>query len=99
MPGWHRADIIAALHKKGLTLEGLGRSKGKARASLSAALLKPSRGCNLIIAEHVGKPLHELWPDWFDRSGKLICRKAIEPSRAASTQKVPDKLSRPRRCA
>lgn len=99
MPGWHRADIIAALRKKGLTLEGLGRSNGKAQSSMSAALLKPSRGCNQIIADIIGVSLHELWPEWFDQTGTLIGRKARTPSRGPSTQKRKEKLSRLRRCA
>lgn len=72
MPGWHRADIIAALHKLGTTLEELGARNGKGRASMSAALIKPSRGCNLIIAKTIGVAAHELWPAWFDADGKSL---------------------------
>ncbi|WP_373569407.1 MULTISPECIES: helix-turn-helix domain-containing protein [unclassified Bradyrhizobium] len=60
------------MRKCGHTLEALGRSNGKGRSSMSAALLKPSRGCNEIISKTIGVPLHELWPSWFDRSGRLI---------------------------
>ncbi|MBW7968138.1 helix-turn-helix domain-containing protein [Bradyrhizobium sp. BR 10289] len=84
VPGWHRADIIAAVRKRGFTLEALARANGKGRSSMSAALLKPSRGCNLIIAEAIGVPLHELWPSWFDHSGRRI-RKI--PSASASQKR------------
>lgn len=87
MPGWHRADIIAAIHRRGITLEELGRRNGKGRASMSAALIKPSRGCNLIIANLIGVTAHELWPAWFDAKGKLIAGKASRRNRRVSSQK------------
>jgi Ner family transcriptional regulator len=95
MPGWHRADIIAALHKLGTTLEELGARNGKGRTSMSAALIKPSRGCNLIIANKIGVPAHELWPAWFDADGKSLPgirarrdgAKAIRRNRRVSSQK------------
>lgn len=92
MPGWHRADIIAAIHKLDITLEGLGRQHGKARASMSAALMKPSRGCNLIIANTIGVPLHVLWPEWFDEQGRLVAGKANRRQGNPSTQKRSKKL-------
>ncbi len=92
MPGWHRADIIAALRKLGTTLEELGRSNGKAKSSMSAALMKPSRGCNLIIANKIGVPAHELWPTWFDAEGNLIAVRNSRRNRRVSSQKRREKL-------
>jgi Ner family transcriptional regulator len=96
MPGWHREDIIAALHKLGTTLEDLGLQNNKARSSMSAALLKPSRGCNQIISEKLGVELHELWPAWFDASGHLISQRRHNRG-TASSQKRNRKLTRPQR--
>lgn len=99
MPGWHRADIIAALRKQGLTLTALGQANGKAASSLSAALLKPSRGCNQIIANKIGVPLHELWPEWFNTSGCLIVDKPTTSERRRSSQNRGEKLTLTRRRA
>lgn len=93
MPGWHSADIIAALHKSGTTLEELGLKNGKAKSSMSAALLKPSRGCNRIIAETIGVSLHTLWPEWFDTKGRLISSNDNVSRHGQSTQKRREKLN------
>lgn len=93
MAGWHSADIIAALHKSGTTLEELGLNNGKAKSSMSAALLKPSRGCNRIIAETIGVSLCVLWPQWFDTKGRLISQNGSEPAGDTSSQKRREKLS------
>jgi lambda repressor-like predicted transcriptional regulator len=66
---------------------------------MSAALLKPSRGCNEIIAKKIGVSLHELWPDWFDSSGRLISRNATRSRRGRSSQKRNEKLTLTRRRA
>jgi Ner family transcriptional regulator len=93
MAGWHSADIIAALHKSGTTLEELGLKNGKAKSSMSAALLKPSRGCNQIIADKIGVSLHVLWPEWFDAKGRLLSQNGRENRRSPSSQKRFQKLS------
>lgn len=69
--GWHRADIVAAIHKRGTKLTQLASQHGLARSTLRAALLQPRRPSNLIISRFLGVPLHELWPAWFDPQGRL----------------------------
>ena len=70
--GWHPAQIVAAVRMKGSNLAQLGLANGKADSTLRAALLKPRRPSNKIIADFIGVPLHELWPAWFDVNGALI---------------------------
>jgi Ner family transcriptional regulator len=69
--GWHRADIVAAVRKKGSNLRQLSVANGLAESTLRAALLKPSRPSCRIIATFIGVPMHVLWPDRFDSIGNL----------------------------
>lgn len=91
--GWHRADIVAAIHKKGTSLRRLALERGLAESTLRAALQKPRRPSNRIIAAVIGKPIHELWPQWFDASGNLIA------SRRKGARRAPGLSSQKRRAA
>lgn len=86
--GWHRADIIAAVRKKGDTLAGLGRRSGMSRQHLSLALVEPRPRANRAIADFLGLPLSTIWPQWFAPDGTLISRKAI-------TRPGGDRITRP----
>ncbi|MEX0753230.1 MAG: helix-turn-helix domain-containing protein [Xanthobacteraceae bacterium] len=70
--GWHPADIVAAVRKRGTSLRALSRRHGKGDSTLRAALIKPATPSNTIIADFLGVSLHELWPAWFDRAGRRI---------------------------
>lgn len=86
--GWHPADIVAAIHKKGTTLTALARKHGKADSTLRSALCKPARPSNRIIANFLATPLHVLWPAWFDRRGRLLPNaNPAKARRPASSQK------------
>jgi Ner family transcriptional regulator len=93
--GWHRADVVAAIHKRGTSLAELARDNGLADATLRAALTYPRKPSNQIIANFLGRKLHELWPHWFDEHGALIVsgRNATGTGRRPSTQKRARKLS------
>jgi Ner family transcriptional regulator len=69
--GWHHADIVAAVKKKGSNLSRLSLANGLADSTLRAALQQPRTRSNRIIATFIGVPMHELWPDWFDADGNL----------------------------
>lgn len=68
----HRFDIIAELRKAGSSLAGVGRNVGLSRKSMSWALIKPHPRANSAIAHFLGRPMHELWPEWFDEAGGLL---------------------------
>lgn len=71
--GWHRADILAAVRKRGSTLAEIARGVGLARQTMYWAMsTAPRLRANKAIAEFLGVSLHELWPQWFDEDGKLI---------------------------
>jgi Ner family transcriptional regulator len=88
--GWHRAEIIAALRKRGTSLAALGRHHGYADSTLSAALMKPATPANQVIASFLGVSLHDLWPDWFDVQGRRVARKGAPTPGGASSQKHPE---------
>ncbi|KIX29362.1 Nlp family transcriptional regulator [Mannheimia haemolytica] len=69
---WHRADIIAALHKAGWSLRQLSLQHGYSQAStLKNALDRPWLKSERIIAEAIGVPAEEIWAARFaQRSNK-----------------------------
>lgn len=59
---WHRADIIAALHKRGWSLRQLSLKHGYSQGStLKNALDRPWLKGERIIAEAIGIPAEEIW--------------------------------------
>ncbi|MGR3968448.1 helix-turn-helix domain-containing protein [Shewanella sp. 1180_01] len=59
---WHRADIIAALKKRGLSVRQLSRDAGLGENTLANALRSPWPKGERIIAEAIGKSPKEVWP-------------------------------------
>ncbi|MGL6025950.1 MAG: helix-turn-helix domain-containing protein [Vibrio sp.] len=58
----HRADIIAALKKKGISMSALSRDNGLASTTLANALEHPWPKGERIIAEALGMQPCEIWP-------------------------------------
>ncbi len=96
--GWHRKEIIAAVGMKGSSLAAIGREVGLKRQSMSWALISPHVKANRAIAEFLGVPLHDLWPQWFDADGKLISTAAL-PRPAAKCSPRKSRFSIPRKYA
>jgi Ner family transcriptional regulator len=69
--GWHHADIVAAVKKRGSNLRRLARAHKLGDSTLRGALLHPSssRPSCRIIAAFIGVPVHVLWPAVFDADG------------------------------
>jgi hypothetical protein len=44
------------------------------------AMIAPHPRANTAVSRFLGVPLCELWPQWFDREGKLISRQALPRS-------------------
>jgi Ner family transcriptional regulator len=59
---WHRADIVAALHKKGWTLRELSRQNGLSACTLNQALERPYKKAEGIIATAIGIDPRAIWP-------------------------------------
>jgi Ner family transcriptional regulator len=69
---WDNYAIKAEIRRRGYSLTSLAVENGFAPSTLRAAFLRPHSGANRVIAQCVQKPLHVLWPHWFDAHGDLI---------------------------
>jgi Ner family transcriptional regulator len=68
MSDWHRADIIAALHKKGWSLRQLAIRHGyKTPSALGNALECSYPKAEKIIAAAIGVPPEIIWPSRFEK--------------------------------
>jgi len=60
---WHRADIVAALHKKGWSLRALSLQSNLGAGTLKEALNRPYPKAERIIAAALGIAPEEIWPE------------------------------------
>ncbi|HHD2940104.1 MULTISPECIES: helix-turn-helix domain-containing protein [Enterobacteriaceae] len=60
---WHRADIVAALHKRGLSLSALSRQHGLASRTLSNAFERHYPRAEQIIADALEITPDIIWPE------------------------------------
>lgn len=80
--GWHNADIIAGLRKKGTSLAALSRAAGLSSSTLANALTRPWPKGEFLIAEALGVHPCEIWPErYFGEDGKLIKRELLRRAR------------------
>lgn len=63
LANWHRADVVAALHKKGWSLRALSRESGLSDGTLKSALDAPYLKAERIIANAIGLAPEEIWPE------------------------------------
>lgn len=66
---WHRADIIAAIKKRGSNLQALSRSHGYVDGTLRAALYTPAPKYERLIAEFLGTTPQAIWPSRYHLDG------------------------------
>lgn len=72
---WHKADIVAALHKQGTTMAALSRAAGLSSSTLANVIVRPWPKGEWMIAEELGIHPAEIWPSrYYDNAGKLIDR-------------------------
>jgi Ner family transcriptional regulator len=86
----HPADIVAAVKKAGTNLRQLALKNGFGASTLRAALHKPHPRAQQLIAETIGRPVHEIWPQWFDRDGRRIAKRFRTP--VSHTTRVPESI-------
>ncbi|GGX82847.1 Mu-like prophage FluMu DNA-binding protein Ner [Litchfieldella qijiaojingensis] len=68
---WHRADIVAAVHKAGWTLRKLAAYHGyKQATTLSVALDRPWPKGECIIASAIGVDPAAIWPSRYHARNK-----------------------------
>jgi Ner family transcriptional regulator len=76
---WTRNAIIFALRERGVTAAGLAADAGMSRSTFYSAMQRPYPRVHRIIAAAVGKPVHEIWPAFYNPDGSrrgLISRSA-----------------------
>lgn len=67
---WHPADILAALHKRGVTLKALAASYGLANSSpLSAAMIRSYPKGEQRIANALEMHPKDIWPSRYNEDG------------------------------
>ncbi|WP_083370021.1 helix-turn-helix domain-containing protein [Chromobacterium sphagni] len=70
--GWHKEDIKAAIRKRGTTMSALARQQDLPPSTIRNALARPVLSGEVVIAEFLGVPPHELWPERWTREGRRI---------------------------
>lgn len=60
---WHRADVVAALHKRGWSLRKLSVQNGLSEGTLKSALDRPYKKAEGIIAAAIGMSPEDIWPE------------------------------------
>lgn len=67
---WHPADILAALHKRGITLRGLAAAHGLTNSStLSSAMIRSYPTSERRIAEALELHPKDIWPSRYNADG------------------------------
>lgn len=80
----HPEDLKADIRKTGRTMEGLSVDLGYHPAAVSIAIRRRWHEVRVGIAELLGKPLQQLWPEDYHPDGTpRLHRPRSETSRAA----------------
>lgn len=73
-PGLSRADIIAKIKNRGLTLKQLAENNDLSPAAISVCLSRPWPKVERIIADAIGIPADQIWPPRYATEGVPIKR-------------------------
>lgn len=86
---WHRADIIAALRKRGLSLRQLSAREGYRTNAVQLALKRPAPVYEQIIADELGLHPKDIWPSRYDENGtsrhRVMARRVFPVSSTAGS--------------
>lgn len=72
---WHKADIKAALEKRGWSFRSLASYLEVSHAALTSALVKPYPASERRIANVIGVHPRVIWPSRYDGDGNPINRR------------------------
>ncbi len=81
--GWHPQDIVAAVRKKGSSLQALGRQHGFSRVTFNRATQERFPRAHQVIAAFLGVKRQEIWPQFYDESGAPLPRRPALRARPA----------------
>ncbi|QCI65548.1 helix-turn-helix domain-containing protein [Phreatobacter stygius] len=86
----HAADILALVKKSRFRfLTNIARASNIAPTTLRTALRRPQRRAEIAIATAVGKKLHELWPERWDKTGNRLSAPGRSRIKAAAATSRP----------
>lgn len=66
---WHPADIVAALHRRGLTLRKIAVTHGVTHTSINKALRQRCAPSEKRIADAIGVAAQQIWPSRYHPDG------------------------------
>lgn len=76
---WHRADIVAALKKKGWSVAALAREVNLAESTLYTALTRPYPKGERIIAQAIGIEPEKIWAKRYaDRNFRPVLNESLQ---------------------
>ncbi len=64
---WHRADIVAAVHKLGKTMRDISKDAGLSADTLKNALDRRYPKGERLIAEAIGEEPSTIWPSRYNK--------------------------------
>ncbi|HEX7820650.1 MAG TPA: helix-turn-helix domain-containing protein [Sphingobium sp.] len=70
---WHKADIKAAIEKRGGSLTQLAQNAGVSKQAISLALhARVSERCDRVISDFLNVPPAKIWPSRYEKNGARI---------------------------
>ena len=82
---WHPADVVAALHKRGITLRKLAEKHEVSPKAVIKALRERNLPSERRIAEAIGIPANVIWPSRYNADGsRTDLRKVTRSARAVN---------------
>ena len=82
---WHKADIIAAVHKRGLTFKGLALANGyRSVDAVSQALHRPYPKVERIIARALHIKPEAIWPSRYVKNSTVRSKTKANPEQLAA---------------
>lgn len=90
--GWDQHSIKAELHRQGMTLANLAKSKSKSPGSFSHVWKRPNSIAEKTISEFLETPLKELFPDRYPkRTARILSSKYEHHGASQKDVTAPDR--------
>ena len=82
---WHPANVVAALHKRGITLRKLAEQHNVSGEAVVKALRERNLPSEKRIADAIGVPPQDIWPSRYNPDGtRTDLRKLTRAERAVN---------------
>ncbi|MDA8428153.1 MAG: helix-turn-helix domain-containing protein [Geobacteraceae bacterium] len=82
---WHRADIKAALEKKGHSFASIARKYGYVERSPNMVLHKPWPAIERIVGKIIGVKPALIWPSRYDCNGHPLVERTTRVKKTRTT--------------